>query len=71
VTFAQPALGQRLDAHGSYSRIVPGQTLQNLAGAIGGTIVNDYDFHLDARLSEKQAHGLFNSRFFVVCREDD
>lgn len=66
VTFIQPTVRQNVHAHHSHARVLPCQQPENLAGAVGGTIIHDEDFQLHIALLNQTANRLFDARLLIA-----
>lgn len=70
VTFAKPTFWQYVHTLHFQPGIFPGQSLENLARAIRGSIVHNDDFKFHSTLREQVMNGLPNPRFLIPCGDD-
>ena len=70
VGLAQPALGQVLDACRTHARILGRESPQDVAGRVGGSIVDDDHLECDMPLREQMTNRRFEACFLIARRHD-
>ena len=70
VTLAEPAIRQHVHPLHLHARILLRQSPQDFARPVGGAVVHDDDFQLDAALREQLANRLLNPRILIPRRDD-
>ncbi len=70
VGLAQPVLRQVLDACPMHARILGRESPQDVAGRVGGSIVDDDHLECDMPLREQMTHRRFEACFLIARRHD-
>ena len=70
VGLAQPALRQVLDACRTHARILGRESPQDVAGRVGGSIVDDDHLECDMPLREQMTNRRFEACFLIARRHD-
>src|SRR5687768_7263090 len=71
MTFAQPSVGQFVDTFRANARIFAGESLDDGAGAVGGSIVDHDQFERDIDLAEQMANGFLDALRLVARGQHD
>ena len=70
VGLAQPALRQVLDAYRTHARILGREPPQDVAGRVGGSIVDDDHLECDMPLREQMTNRRFEACVLIARRHD-